>query len=206
MAIKLLIGCRMNLLAEGVKKLLEGNKEIRVVGTADSMDKLVERLKSSPDVVLADQCLCKDLFRIVKGKMTSKILCINGQPLPGDPPTCLKNMLSRGLAGVLSSDSDVRLLKKAIKSVHHGDLWIDHNTIKNTIFSKNNTTINITSKESEILNYICEGLSNKEIAQKLFISEQTVKTHCNHIYKKFGVKNRVKLALRALNMKGDGLL
>ena len=55
----------------------------------------------------------------------------------------------------------------------------------------------ITKKEKEILNYVCAGFTNKEVANKLYISEQTVKSHCNHLFKKFGVTNRTKLALFA---------
>jgi DNA-binding NarL/FixJ family response regulator len=55
--------------------------------------------------------------------------------------------------------------------------------------------IDLTGKEEEITSLICKGFRNKEIAQKLNISEQTVKSHCNRIYKKVGVSDRVQLAL-----------
>lgn len=53
--------------------------------------------------------------------------------------------------------------------------------------------IKFTEKESEIIQYVCEGLSNKEIAKKLFISEQTVKSHLHKIFAKLDIKNRSQL-------------
>jgi DNA-binding NarL/FixJ family response regulator len=55
--------------------------------------------------------------------------------------------------------------------------------------------IDLTKKEKEIVSLICNGCRNKEIAQRLDISEQTVKSHCNRIYKKVGVSDRLQLAL-----------
>jgi DNA-binding NarL/FixJ family response regulator len=55
--------------------------------------------------------------------------------------------------------------------------------------------IDLSKKEKEIVSLICHGCRNKEIAQRLDISEQTVKSHCNRIYKKVGVSDRLQLAL-----------
>jgi DNA-binding NarL/FixJ family response regulator len=55
--------------------------------------------------------------------------------------------------------------------------------------------IDLTRKEKEIVSLICHGYRNKEIAQKLAITEQTVKSHCNRIFKKVGVSDRLQLAL-----------
>jgi DNA-binding NarL/FixJ family response regulator len=55
--------------------------------------------------------------------------------------------------------------------------------------------VRLAQREKEIISHICQGFKNKEIAQKLNISEQTVKSHCNRIYKKLGVNDRLQLAL-----------
>ena len=56
---------------------------------------------------------------------------------------------------------------------------------------------NITNRESEVLKLVVEGYSNKEIAEKLFITHHTVKAHLSQIYKKFGVTNRTAAAIKA---------
>lgn len=58
----------------------------------------------------------------------------------------------------------------------------------------------LAKREKEIIFHICQGFRNKEIAQKLQISEQTVKSHCNRIYRKLGVTDRLQLALLSQGM------
>ena len=86
---------------------------------------------------------------------------------------------------------------QAIKVVHSGELWLDRKMLKGVIHQMNPSEkkVSLTKKEKEIVSLICEGLRNKEIAQKLNISEQTVKSHCNRIFKKVGVSDRLQLAL-----------
>lgn len=63
-----------------------------------------------------------------------------------------------------------------------------------TIREKDFSNLNITKREAEVIQLICEGKTNKEIAEKLFITPVTVRDHCSNIYKKAGVKNRTQLA------------
>jgi DNA-binding NarL/FixJ family response regulator len=63
--------------------------------------------------------------------------------------------------------------------------------------------VRLAHREKEIISHICQGYKNKEIAQKLHISEQTVKSHCNRIYKKLGVADRLQLALHSHNILPD---
>ena len=95
-------------------------------------------------------------------------------------------MITNGLGGILAPDAESELLQKAIKKLHEGELWLDRHTMHD-VLSRQETRkreINLTKKEIEILNHVCSGMTNKEIAQALYISEQTVKSHCNHLFKK----------------------
>ena len=80
-----------------------------------------------------------------------------------------------------------------------GELWFDNKVIQTSlcVVRGSGREMPLTQREAEILRFICEGYSNKAIAETLNISEQTVKTHCNHLFKKFEVTSRLKLALRA---------
>ncbi|MCX8042287.1 MAG: response regulator transcription factor [Thermodesulfobacteriaceae bacterium] len=102
------------------------------------------------------------------------------------------------LSGVLSSDISLSLFGKCLEVVLRGEIWVSNHLVKkicenyDSFFTKKGLE-NLTFKEREVVKLICEGLSNKEIALRLFISEQTVKTHLNHIFKKTGAKNRNQL-------------
>ena len=108
-------------------------------------------------------------------------------------------MIDNGLGGLLQRDADSNHTRMAIQKIAKGQFWIDRHTMGEALSRKpaRKKDLNLTRKEVEILHFVCEGMSNKEIANELYISEQTVKSHCNHLFKKFGVKNRLKLALKA---------
>lgn len=102
------------------------------------------------------------------------------------------------LSGVLSPDTSLSLFIKCIEVVLKGEVWISNNLMKKLCenydeFSTKKNLGLLTPKERRIMELIFEGLSNKEIALRLSISEKTVKAHINHIFKKTGTKNRTQL-------------
>lgn len=117
----------------------------------------------------------------------------------------ITTLLSYKLSGVLSAHTDIRLFKKALKIVSEGEIWIDNSTVKAFLhsaglISKTGNKINgITEREKEIIEHISQGYRNKEIAQRLNISEQTVKAHLNRIFRKFNCSSRSKLITLAMN-------
>lgn len=101
------------------------------------------------------------------------------------------------LAGIISVDTDKSLFLKALRVIDDGQVWIDNKLLKNFInnlnLNNNKNSNNLTEQEKNIIKHVCEGLSNKEIAVSLNISEQTVKSHLNRVYKKLNVSNRAQL-------------
>ncbi len=194
MPVNILIACRVHLFAEGLKRLLEEDRTTRVIGVASSNEDLKEKLEIAPDIILADQIMCRQILNDYHFE-SAKLICIieNRGMLTayGD----LSELVAKGFAGFLPGYADLSMLGKAIESVHRGELWIDRKTLRDSFLHKGREEISLTRREQEILRCLGGGLSNKEIAQKLKITEQTVKSHCNHLYKKFGVKNRLQLAL-----------
>ncbi len=194
MAIRLVIGCCSYLFSEGLKRLLEDDSEVNTIGIfTEGMD-LKEIIKLNPHLILADFNILLGLTADFAINKKLKILLIdNGVPLINAQ---IPELLSRGVVGILPSGTDSILLKKAIKAVSLGELWIDRKTIKNILSKEPSMAIvNFTKQEEKIVSLICQGYRNKEIAQKLNISEQTVKSHCNNIYRKAGVSDRLQLAL-----------
>jgi DNA-binding NarL/FixJ family response regulator len=140
---------------------------------------------------------CKKVIDLLPSAERKCVLLLNDKEMSLDGSD-LRLMISEGLGGLLPKDSDSKMFRKAIKKLNEGELWIDRQTLKEVFSSKQvSQKVQLTKKEIEILECICEGLTNKEIASKLFICEQTVKSHCNHLFKKFGVTSRLKLAISA---------
>jgi len=114
-----------------------------------------------------------------------------------------------GAKGYLSKNSSISRLFKAIKAVHNGQLWIERQLIAK-YFNGDITDDSclpgslekiealLTSREQEILRILMQGGTNKEIGRKLFISEKTVKSHLNSIFKKLNVRRRLEAILCAI--------
>jgi len=204
MIINTVIFGRTYLFAEALTKLLESfsGMNIVVVGmTCDvqAMNQLLE--KSSVDILISDDPGCCNSINQEKIKKLPRVLLLSDRDhiLVYDE---LKELVKNGLAGIMPKNGDANLLKKAITKLQAGEIWIDHKTIGCLLTSleKETSNITLTKKEKEILKYVCSGETNKSIADKMCVSEQTVKSHCNHLFKKFGVPNRVKLALAGSKM------
>jgi LuxR family transcriptional regulator, positive regulator of biofilm formation len=122
----------------------------------------------------------------------------------------IATLLSYKIHGILSTQTEVHLLKKALQVVSEGQVWIDNNTVKSCLhnsgaLSRNGQMNGVTTREKEITDLVVQGCSNKEIAEKLFISEHTVKAHMNRIFRKFNTTSRSKLITLVVNngVKGN---
>lgn len=108
------------------------------------------------------------------------------------------------LSGVLSTKIDLQLFEKALRVVSEGQIWIDNSILKAYVhdaglISRTGMIKGVSCRESEIINLVVKGCRNKEIASKLFLSEQTVKAHLNKIFRKLNVANRSQLIAFTIN-------
>ena len=199
MDVDVAICCQVHLYAEGISKLLEEDDEINVLGASSINTSVEDLIGMHPDIIVTDLINCKKVIGLLSDSERKCVLLINDKDTPLDGGD-LRLMITEGLGGLLPRDSDSKIFRKAIKKLNEGELWIDRQTLKEVFSSKPvNPKVKLTKKEKEILECICDGLTNKEIADKLYICEQTVKSHCNHLFKKFGVTSRLKLAVSAPN-------
>lgn len=199
MAYKITICCCHNIISESVKELLKGmefdiNTSIRCYG-------LNEIIKEKPDLVIADFNTLLHKFNEIPSGHGMKILLLESECLPKIEDKMFLDFISKGLVGILSSDTNASQLLKAIKSIIAGELWFDRNKYRDIVSITNNVSTErsslLTGRELEIVRLICQGFANKEITKKLNISEQSVKSHLTRIYKKTGVTDRLQLALLA---------
>lgn len=147
----------------------------------------------NPQLVLLDSAnLNQELFS--KWPDAKFILLDTGIPLED----LVRMLCIYRLDGIISTDTDFRLFRRAIKVIMDGQIWIDNVKLKALLrckFSRTGESIvkRLTEREKQILDEIVQGCRNREIADKLCICEQTVKSHINRIFNKLGVKSRSQL-------------
>lgn len=114
-------------------------------------------------------------------------------------------LISHKIEGVLAANTDMLLFKKALHAISEGQVWIDNRKIKALIQHAEctkypNPEEGFSRKEREIIILVSQGLLNREIASRLCISEQTVKTHISRIFRKAQVNRRSQLVPLALKL------
>ncbi len=117
--------------------------------------------------------------------------------------------LQLGVRGIVLKDSATRLLYKCIRSVIAGEYWVGHERVSELVHALRQLTTSatrtttpvkmLTRRELQIVGGIVQGATNRDIAQKFGMSEQTVKNHLSNIFDKVGVSNRLELALFAVH-------
>ncbi|MCX7988332.1 MAG: response regulator transcription factor [Thermodesulfovibrio sp.] len=184
--IKLLIKIKCKLLGEVLSKHLENVEDIKIIKNPNEQEII-------PDVIITDlNELTEDL---VKAYSKSKIFLLD---LGNKKEEILFYLVKYKLRGIFSYDSDINQFIKALRVVSQGQIWIS-NTLVQSLIEKDISDaskigkIKLTEKEREIIQLVCEGFYNKEIAQKIYVSEQTVKAHLHKIFQKLNVKNRSQL-------------
>jgi DNA-binding NarL/FixJ family response regulator len=115
-------------------------------------------------------------------------------------------MLRKGISGIVSNNMVHGSLCEVIRKVYSGDIWIRREILNAIVESdlhlnvpkdSNEENQQLTKREKEILTLIGKGCSNPKIAQRLFISETTVKTHISHVYKKMNIHTRLEAIIHA---------
>ena len=187
----------------GVKKILEREIDIEIVGEADSITDAFEKCRLfNPDLILMDigfpESCGINLAQRITDQLNTKILVLTSF----EENKYVVEMLRAGASGYLVKNSSPAELIGAIKAIHSGHSYFSQNLSK-TIFEnvdkekvlRNKVgTFSVTSRELEVLKYITEEMTNKEIAQQLYISPRTVETHKRNLMQKLKVKNVVGLA------------
>jgi DNA-binding NarL/FixJ family response regulator len=193
---------------KSLQSLIEqcGNK-ISVSAIAADTDELIEKVsKMKPDVVLV--CLMDDeketievIPNIIKVSPDTRAVVLtnpNGQHNPTE-------VLKKGAMGIVGMNQSANVLVRAIEQVSEGETWLSQKLISQ-LLDKNSESKNkknqpkgdaLTKRELEVVSKIGNGMTNKEIARKLYISEATVRHHLSSIYGKLRVNDRLNLVIHA---------
>lgn len=208
-AIRILLADDHPIFRDGVRRLLEQEDAVTIVGEASNGNECVSMLsKLKPDILLLDLRMPdKDGLAVLEevnfDSIGTRVIVLTATEDDNDVVRAMR----LGARGVVLKQSATDLLLKSILKVQSGEIWLDNRMTAEVMraFSKSSESGPrrekplLSDREREIVQLVAQGFRNREIGEKLFISEQTVKNHLHNIFDKLGVSDRLELALYALH-------
>ena len=206
MAVKIMIADDHSIIREGLKNLLELDGDIQVIAEAVDGKDCLEKLEIvKPDVLLLDINMPRMngldvLINLKERRIKVKVLVLTVH----NEIEYLMKAVDIGINGYVLKDSESAELKKAIFTIVDGETYIQPSLIpalnaKRIEKNEDQKKIeDLTKRELEVLKLLAVGMYNKEIAEKLNISERTVKNHVSNIFKKLEVTDRTQAAVFAI--------
>jgi DNA-binding NarL/FixJ family response regulator len=206
---------------DGLCKLLALEEDFEVVAQASDGREVLDVLQQyEPDILLLDLKMpgldgLGTLQKLQAARNKTRVIVLTAS----DDKNEFVQAMKLGTSGIVLKQTATELLIKSIRKVHAGEIWLDSHTTAAVIrqFVANDeptTTVAsqmtappqrdrerspLSQREREIVALVAQGFKNKEMAEKMFISEQTVKNHLHNIFDKLGVSDRLELALYAIH-------
>ena len=196
----------------GLRMLIDNHPELRVAGEAATpAEALTLAAREQPDIILLDLDMAGDngLDLLPKFHSTDKaarVIILTGVR---DPEAHYRAM-RLGAKGLVLKEKAAEIVIKAILKVHAGELWFDRSLMGSVITEmaysggaqkrpnpESAKIATLTEREREVIALIGEGLKNKQIASRLYISETTVRHHLTSIFDKLGTSDRLELVIYA---------
>jgi two-component system, NarL family, nitrate/nitrite response regulator NarL len=191
-------------------RMLIGNQEgMIVVGEAGArVDALAAAAHEQPDIILLDLDMGNEsgldfLRELLATAPGARVVILTGVR----EPEVHRRAVHLGAMGLVFKDKAAEVLIRAIEKVHAGEVWLDRSLTASVLSEMSHAAeskapdpdagriASLTGREREILTLVCEGLKNKQIGERLFISEATVRNHLTSILSKLGLSDRFELAL-----------
>ena len=210
--IRILIGDQRPIVRAGLRKLLSKEGGFQIVGEADNGPQLLKRARSlKPAVLLMEGLLAGgvetefDVLQELQLKQKNlRIIALTSTERDDE----LMRSVRRSLAAILPKRTSFSVLAECIRRVASGESWPDAPVAAMAgssamgLFSSTSPSLDsspLSEREKQVVELISQGFKNKEIAERMFISEQTVKNHLHNIFDKLGVSDRLELALYAIH-------
>ena len=207
--VRILVADDHAIFRDGLRKLLEVADDVQIVGEASNGVECVKMLqKLKPDILLLDLRMPeKDGLGVLEevnfDSLPTRVIVLTAAEDDRDVVRAMR----LGARGVVLKQSASDLLLKSIRKVADGEIWLDNRMTAEVIdaFKKSSESGQrrekplLSDREKEIVQLVAQGFRNREIGEKLFISEQTVKNHLHNIFDKLGVSDRLELALYAIH-------
>lgn len=206
---RLLVADSDALVRAAIAKMVESHPLIRLTDELSNRDELLAEVGRQPaEVILIDLSLPPngglDALRRVKEIGSSAKLILMGEAMDD---WAVAESLRLGAQGALSKDAAREMLLQCVSEVYAGHYWIERQSGQNTgrMLSQHAAPVRssagarLSQREKQVIGFILEGCTNRQIAETIQTSEQVVKNHLSRIFDKVGVYNRLELALYALN-------
>jgi len=213
--IRVMIADDHPIVRDGLKKMLSLEDDIEVVAMAsDGREVLDQVAQHQPDIILLDLRMpnldgISTLQTLQQKNCPAKVIILTASEDKNEFVQAMK----LGARGIVLKQTASELIVKSIRKVHAGEIWLDSQTTAAVMRQFASATAEpapvqggrvrerspLSAREREIVALVAQGYKNKEMAEKMFISEQTVKNHLHNIFDKLGVSDRLELALYAIH-------
>jgi DNA-binding NarL/FixJ family response regulator len=208
--IKVLIVDDHAVVRAGLRMLIDQDPELKVTGAAGNRAEALAVAKSEqPDIILLDIVLGDEdglsfLAELREAARGARVLVLTGLRSQESQ----RQAMRAGAMGVVLKEHAAEILIKAIKKVHAGEVWLDRFTMGSVLQEINEgkhsdpdqeKTASLTDREREVIALVGEGLKNKQIASRMFISETTVTHHLSSVFSKLEVSDRLELIIYAFS-------
>jgi two-component system nitrate/nitrite response regulator NarL len=208
-SIRIMVADDHAIFRDGLRKLLDGSNDVTIVGEASNGNECIKMLgKLKPDILLLDLRMPeKDGLGVLEevnfDTLPTRVIVLTAAEDDRDVVRAMR----LGARGVVLKQSASDLLLKSIRKVYDGEIWLDNRMTAEVIDAFKKSAEGgqrrekplLSDREKEIVQLVAQGFRNREIGEKLFISEQTVKNHLHNIFDKLGVSDRLELALYAIH-------
>jgi len=212
-AIRVMIADDHPIVRDGIRRLLALEEDIQVVSEAGDGREVLDQLQQTDvDVILLDIRMpgmdgLTALQRLQSLGRKVKVIVLTASEDKNEFVQAMKF----GCSGIVLKQTAPELIVKSIRKVHAGEIWLDSHTTAAVMRQfaspaelaaaggKGRERSPLSQREREIVALVAQGYKNKEMAEKMFISEQTVKNHLHNIFDKLGVSDRLELALYAIH-------
>ncbi len=192
----------------GLRMLIDQDPDMKVIGVAGNRSEALAAAASAKpniiilDIVLGDEDGLSFLPELREVAPNARVLVLTGLRSSESQ----RQAMRAGAVGVVLKEHAAEVLIKAIKKVHQGEVWLDRFTMgsvlqefteEKQINPDKDKIATLTDREREVITLVGEGLKNKQIAARLFISETTVTHHLSSVFSKLTVSDRLELIIFA---------
>ena len=210
---KVMLACHYPLTREGFYRILENSEEFLVTGYAATFDECIRKMKTNtPNVVIIEERAEQDdwlgICKVLREEFPSvAVLFIFSR----SKRQILLDAIEQGVNGFLLKEADIEDILHAIRKVSKGEKYINSHLAESVL--KEGTSLGptkesdglkqLTTQEREVFGYLVKGLTNQEIADRMFLSKGTVRNYVSDVLKKLGLPNRLAAAAYYYNSFDD---
>lgn len=197
-------------LRTGLRMIINHQPGLTVIGEAATRAEALEAALGSPDIILLDLDLGDEsgvdlLPELLAAAPHARVILLTGLR----DPEIHRRAVALGAMGLVLKEKAIETVLKAIEKVHAGEVWLDRSMIARIFHEQRQLGAAqapdaeaarmalLTAREHTVIALVCEGLQNKQIAERLAISEKTVQHHLTSIFAKLDLSNRLELVIYA---------